>query len=126
MCETNFFICESCKSIVRVISDSGTPMTHCNEKMIPLEPRTTREGAEKHLPVVKVNADSVKIEIGAVTHPMTEDHHIEWIYLQTDKGAHTRYLKTDDRPEAHFCLTDEKPIAAFAYCNIHGLCKTSF
>ena len=66
------------------------------------------------------------IKVGSIFHPMTEDHSIAWICLQTTAGTVMRVsLSPNCQPMA--CFTLEKgdtPKAAFAYCNLHGFWKT--
>ena len=67
----------------------------------------------------------VKVEIGEVEHPMTPEHFIGSILLETEDQLHTKWLKPTDAPEAEFTLTgDEKPVAVYEYCTLHGLWKT--
>ena len=90
--------------------------------MTKLEPGVTDAAAEKHVPVISYNANTVTVAIGEVEHPMTEAHHIGWVYLKTDKGAQRKCLAATDAPFVTFALCeDEKPLAAYAYCNLHGL-----
>ncbi len=124
MKETKFFICEHCGNIVGVIHDAGVPMMCCGQKMTQLVPGTVEASVEKHLPVVTVNGDKVKVEIGSVAHPMAEEHSILWVYLQTDKGGQRKNLAVGEAPSVEFALCDEKPVAVYAYCNLHGLWKT--
>ena len=119
-----FFICEHCGNLVGVIHDAGVPMMCCGQKMTQLVPGTVEASVEKHLPVVTVDGDKVKVEVGSVAHPMAEEHSILWVYLQTDKGGQRKNLKVGEAPIAEFSLLDEKPVAAYAYCNLHGLWKT--
>ena len=119
-----FFICEHCGNLVGVINDSGVPMVCCGQKMTQLIPGTVEASVEKHLPVVTVDGDKVKVEVGSVAHPMAEEHSILWVYLQTDKGGQRKNLKVGEAPVAEFSLLEEKPVAAYAYCNLHGLWKT--
>lgn len=119
-----FFICEHCGNLVGVIHDAGVPMMCCGQKMTQLVPGTVEASVEKHLPVVTVDGDKVKVEVGSVAHPMAEEHSILWVYLQTDKGGQRKNLKVGEAPVAEFSLLDEKPVAAYAYCNLHGLWKT--
>ena len=119
-----FFICEHCGNLVGVINDAGVPMMCCGQKMTQLIPGTVEASVEKHLPVVTVDGDKVKVEVGSVAHPMSEEHSILWVYLQTDKGGQRKNLKVGEAPVAEFSLLDEKPVAAYAYCNLHGLWKT--
>ena len=124
MVETKFFICKHCKNLVGVINDAGVPMMCCGQAMTRLEPGAIDASAEKHIPVVKVDGDKVMVEIGSVAHPMTEEHSILWVYLQTDKGGQRKNLRVGAEPKAEFALLHEKPLAVYAYCNIHGLWKT--
>ena len=124
MKETKFLICEHCKNLVGVINNGGVPMMCCGQKMTELVPDSVDSSPEKHTPVVTVENDKVIAEIGSVPHPMSEEHSIMWVYLQTDKGGQRKNLKADGKPRAEFALLDEKPLAVYAYCNIHGLRKT--
>ena len=119
-----FFVCEHCGNLVGVINDAGVPMMCCGQKMTQLIPGTVEASVEKHLPVVTVDGDRVKVEIGSVAHPMAEEHSILWVYLQTDKGGQRKNLAVGEAPVAEFSLLDEKPVAVYAYCNLHGLWKT--
>ena len=119
-----FFVCEHCGNLVGVIHDAGVPMMCCGQKMTQLIPGTVEASVEKHLPVVTVDGDKVKVEIGSVAHPMAEEHSILWVYLQTDKGGLRKNLAVGEAPVAEFSLLDEKPVAVYAYCNLHGLWKT--
>ena len=124
MNKTRFFICEHCGNIIGLIKNAGVPIKCCGQNMTELTPGTVEASVEKHLPVVTVENNIVTAKIGEVTHPMTEEHYIEWIYLETDKGGQRKALTPDDAPEATFALCDEKPVAVYAYCNLHGLWKT--
>lgn len=118
-----FFICSHCGNIVGLIQEAGVPMICCGEKMEELVPNTVDAAQEKHVPVVTVDGNTVKIEIGSVEHPMADEHYIQWIYLQTEKGGQRKSLKPGDKPSATFALVDDKAVAAFEYCNLHGLWK---
>ena len=118
-----FFVCEHCGNLVGVINDAGVPMMCCGQKMTQLIPGTVEASVEKHLPVVTVDGDKVKVEVGSVAHPMAEEHSILWVYLQTDKGGQLKYLEVGKEPAVSFSVVDEKPVAVYAYCNLHGLWK---
>ena len=124
MKETKFFICEHCGNLVEVVNDAKVPMICCGQKMTQLIPGTVEASVEKHLPVVTVDGDKVRVEIGSVAHPMAEEHSILWVYLQTDKGGQRKNLAVGEAPAAKFALLGEKPEAVYAYCNLHGLWKT--
>jgi superoxide reductase len=122
MCENRFYVCEKCGNLVGMIHFSGVNPVCCGQKMTKLEAGTVEASREKHIPVVSVEGDSVKVSVGSVIHPMTEEHNIAWIYLLTDKGGHRRCLAPNEAPEATFHLSEgENAIAVYAYCNLHGL-----
>ena len=121
MAKKKFYICERCGNIVEKIHDSGVQLVCCGQKMTALEPGTVEASHEKHIPVVTVNGNTVKVEIGSAVHPMVAEHSILWIYLETDRGGQLKYLEVGKEPAAVFALVDEKPVAAYAYCNLHGL-----
>ena len=124
MKENRFYICEHCGNIVGMIHDAGVPLVCCGQKMTKLEPNTVEAAVEKHLPVVTVEGDTVKAVVGEVAHPMTEEHSIQWLYLQTDRGGQRTSIVPGEAPEVTFASNGEKPVAVYAYCNLHGLWKT--
>ena len=121
MCETKFYVCEKCGNLVGMIHASGVPMMCCGQKMTKLEAGAVEASREKHIPEVSVEGDTVKVVVGSVLHPMTEEHLIEWVYLMTDRGGQRKCLNAGDAPEVEFKLAGEKPLAVYAYCNLHGL-----
>ncbi|MBQ2985554.1 MAG: desulfoferrodoxin [Clostridia bacterium] len=124
MTNNKFYICRHCGNIVNSIKNSGVPMVCCGEKMEELTANTVEASQEKHLPVVSILGDKVKVEVGSAAHPMLEEHSIQWIYLETTKGGQRKDLQPGEAPEAEFTLTNEKPVAVYEYCNLHGLWKT--
>lgn len=123
MSEVKFLICEKCGNLVGVVNDSGAPVSCCGEPMKVLEAGVTDAAAEKHVPAVTVDGNTVRVSVGSVAHPMTAEHSILWVYLKTDKGGHRKNLSPGDAPEVCFALCDEKPSEVYAYCNLHGLWK---
>lgn len=122
--KTKFYICKHCGNIIGLINNAGVPLVCCGEKMTELVANTTDAAVEKHVPVIKITDNLVTVDIGSVPHPMTEEHYISWVYLQTEKGGQRRTLAPNDKPIAEFALTkDDKLQAAYAYCNLHGLWK---
>ncbi|MCR5665376.1 MAG: desulfoferrodoxin [Eubacterium sp.] len=119
-----FFVCEHCGNFVGMIKDAGVPMMCCGQKMTELIPGTSDGAAEKHVPEFKVDGNKVTVNVGSVDHPMTEEHFIEWIALETKKGAQRKVLSPSDKPCVEFALTDDDAVVAvYAYCNLHGLWK---
>ena len=86
---------------------------------------STDAAKEKHVPLVTKKCKQVKVDVGSVAHPMTAEHLIEWVALETEQGYQVKYLKPSAEPVATFTLADDKAVAVYAYCNLHGLWKTS-
>ena len=124
MCEIRFYVCEHCGNIIGVIHDAGVPMMCCGKKMTKLEAGVVEASHEKHIPVVERDGDIIRVTIGSVEHPMLEEHHIAWVYLQTNRGGQRKCLAIGSKPTVSFALCDETPVAVYAYCNLHGLWKT--
>ena len=119
-----FYICRHCGNLVGMIHDAGVPMMCCGQKMEALEPNTVEASGEKHLPVVHVDGNRVTVNVGAVDHPMTEEHLIQWVQLVTDKGSQRKFLNPQEAPVVAFELAGEKPLSVYAWCNLHGLWMT--
>ncbi len=123
MTNIKFYICKHCGNIVEMVNDSGVNPVCCGEKMTVLDAGTVEASREKHIPEAEIIGNTVKVTVGSVLHPMTEEHSILWAELVTDKGVQRKTLETGKEPTVTFALADEKPIAVYAYCNLHGLWK---
>jgi len=67
----------------------------------------------------------MKVKVGSVPHPMTEEHYIEWIEAVKKDGTVCRKpLKPGNPPEVEFLCALSEDIKVRAYCNIHGLWKS--
>lgn len=123
MKETRFFICRHCGNLIGMINSSGVPIICCGEPMKELIAGSEDASVEKHVPVASVSGNIVTVEVGSTAHPMTPEHYIQWVYLQTECGGQRKSLKPGDAPKVTFALDGDKPLAVFAYCNLHGLWK---
>lgn len=123
--KTKFYKCNRCGNIVNKIKDTGVPIICCGQPMELLEANTTEASTEKHLPEVKLEGSTLKVNVGSVQHPMASEHYIEWVYVETETGGYRKDLKPGSEPTVTFELGDEKPVAVYSYCNLHGLWKTS-
>lgn len=122
--EQKFYVCKHCGNMVGMIKNAGVTPVCCGEKMEEVVPNTVDAAKEKHLPVVTVEGNKVKVVVGEVEHPMTSEHSIEWIYIKTVEGAQRKVLEV--KPETEFVLTDsDKVLEVYAYCNLHGLWKVT-
>ena len=126
MKQLRIFACEGCEDVIEVLrSSDGVRFTCCGKEMKELTANTSEGAAEKHIPVVEQNGSEVTVTVGSIAHPMTAEHSINFVYLETEKGLQRVELKSDQAPRACFALAeDDKPVAAYAYCNLHGFWKT--
>ena len=117
-----FLICNHCGNIVAVLRDKGVPIHCCGEEMEELIPDVTEASGEKHIPVYDVEGDTVNVTVGSAEHPMTSEHYIEWICLETEHGIQYTHLDPDDDPKAKFALCEGDDVrAVYAFCNQHNL-----
>lgn len=123
MKEQEFYICKHCGNIVAKVLDRGPKISCCGEEMVLLNANTVDAAKEKHIPAVTVEGSKLTVNVGSVDHPMTAEHHIAWVYVQTEKGGMRKNLAVDAKPHATFVVEDDKAVAVYAYCNLHGLWK---
>lgn len=114
--------CEACGNIVEVLHGGGGELVCCGDPMMLFVENTVDAAREKHVPVVEMTDQGIKVKVGSVPHPMEEKHYIEWVEVIVDGKVCREYLKPGDGPEALFSLQDEN-VTAREYCNIHGLWK---
>jgi superoxide reductase len=114
--------CEVCGNIVEMVHDGVGELVCCNQPMVLQTENTVDAAKEKHVPVIEQVEGGYKVKVGSVAHPMTAEHHIEWIELLADGQAYRQFLKPGDAPEATFHIAAKK-VSAREYCNLHGLWK---
>ena len=125
MGEKKFYISKHCGNMIGMIKSSGVIVVCCGDPMTELKPNTVEASQEKHLPVVTVEGNIVKVKVGSVEHPMTEEHHIAWIYLETEQGGQRKKLAVGSLPEAELAMAGGyKVVGVYEYCNLHGLWLT--
>lgn len=116
--------CEVCGQIVEVLKGGTGELVCCGQPMKLLEENTVDAAVEKHVPVIEKTENGVKVKVGSVPHPMTEEHYIEWIEVITDDRILIKFLKPGEKPERTFTVRGLK-FTARAYCNLHGLWRSS-
>ena len=110
--------------VVEVLNDAGcVDLSCCGEPAELLTAKTADAGKEKHVPVKKKGIGGIRIEVGDVPHPMTAEHHIQWIEVVNGPYVNRKYLQPGEAPAAEFYVADKPGIVVRAYCNIHGLWK---
>ncbi len=123
--ETTFL--KNNEEILYLVSGKKDNLKGCMNEGFSLMDSNTSEGAgEKHIPVVEKNGSKITVKVGSIFHPMTQEHSITWIFLETKRGGQLARLDADGQPVAEFVLADgEEAVAAYAYCNLHGFWKTN-
>ena len=116
------FKCKKCGNIVLRINDKCDMLSCCGESMIELKANSVDAAIEKHVPVIDINGNNITLNCGEIDHPMTDEHYIEFMVIETNKGYSIKYLNPGDEPKCEFVLTENEKIkSAYAYCNLHGL-----
>lgn len=119
---TQFYKCAHCGNVVQKVVDNKVPVFCCGQKMEELVPGTVEASVEKHLPVVTDLGNGVlRVEVGSVHHPMLDEHHIAFVYVETERGGIRIDLK--DEPVCKVYVGQDRPVAVYEYCNLHGLWK---
>ncbi len=122
--EMKFYRCSHCGQIVAIVKGTGVPVVCCGEPMQELKAGTTDAAVEKHVPTYEVKDGKVFVTVGEVEHPMTPEHYIEWVAVQTKQGNQRKALNPGEPPKAVFPLLEgDEVVAVYAYCNLHSLWK---
>lgn len=121
--------CNICHNLVEVLSEGNGELVCCGNLMELIPTNTSEDESinDKHIPIITKTIDGVQIRVGATKHPMTEEHHINFIQaISSDKKyVKTKFLSTEEDPM--LCIKcDCKSLWARALCNIHGLFKGDF
>ena len=120
--EMKFYQCTICGQIAAIVKETGVPLVCCGQDMNELIPGSVDASVEKHVPMIEIDGDKIIVTISSTPHPMTKEHHIEWVSLQSRFGNQRKALKPGMEPKVCFrvCEGDEI-LAVYAYCNLHGL-----
>lgn len=124
MKKLKFYKCEHCGNVVVKLIDKDVPVLCCGEIMTEIVANSKEAVTEKHLPVVKVENNIVEVKVGEVSHPMEENHYINFIAVETDKGYKLVSLYPGNEPIAKVYVGEEIVKTVYEYCNLHGLWKT--
>ena len=122
--EMKFYRCATCGQIVAIVKKTACPVMCCGKPMEEIIPGATDAAVEKHVPVYEVEGNKVVVTVGSVEHPMTEEHYIEWVSIQTKFGNQRKALSPGNEPKVCFAVCDGDEVeAVYAFCNLHGLWK---
>lgn len=127
----DIYRCPVCGNVVEVLHE-GAILSCCGRPMLKMEPNMEETSEEKHMPVVSIDGHGMNIKIGAAEHPMSDEHHIEWVEVISGDRQTTHHLKPGDKPQTSIPFPYDRcdgknsasacgPLIVRAYCNIHGL-----
>ena len=120
----DLYRCKVCGNMVQVILNGFGELVCCGQNMEKLTANTQENVTkEYHIPVyITDNNGFTSIQVGKELHPMTPEHHIEFIErISNDKKCMTlKYINIEDEPrmELQHKVNSEK---AIEMCNLHGL-----
>ncbi|MBR2526127.1 desulfoferrodoxin FeS4 iron-binding domain-containing protein [bacterium] len=122
--------CNICGNLVEVIQNGQGELICCGKPMEQIKTNNSdmEELNDKHVPVIEKVVDGYTIRIGSTKHPMTEEHHINFIQAisKDNKYIKTKFLSVEEEPELSIKCKCEASLWARALCNIHGLFKKEF
>ena len=127
MAEKNsFYKCSICGNLVSVVEAHEGVLVCCGKEMDSMQEKTAeQEGKEKHVPIISVDENIVKVVVGSIEHPMQEEHLIELVQvLKNSEVIAEKRFKPGDKPEAIFIIEDTEGIYARELCNLHGLWRS--
>lgn len=118
--------CNVCGNVVEVLEVGGGTLVCCKQDMALLKAKGKgQEKQEKHVPIMERDGGKVTVKVGAVPHPMEEEHFIEQIELLKDGLViRSASLLPAQEPMAEFCVDDTEGLSARELCNVHGLWKS--
>lgn len=117
-----FYYCPPCHETVVALSGASLPLSCSGIEMVELIPNTAEATREKHTPVVVLHDHTVTVTTGSNEHPMTDEHYIEWIALETEEGIQIKRLRPNMPPTAVFAMAEgDRYRAAYSFCNLHSL-----
>lgn len=122
--KVKFYICNHCGNIIAMVRDCGVPVQCCGENMQEIIPGTSEGSQEKHIPVYDVKDQTVTVSVGTAEHPMTPEHYIEWVCIESKEGIQFKKLKPHASPRASFLISKGDELkAVYVFCNQHSLWK---
>ncbi|MDL2270685.1 desulfoferrodoxin [Methanobrevibacter sp. OttesenSCG-928-I08] len=118
----DIYKCDVCGMVIEVVHEGPGELVCCEKPMELLEAVQKEEGGVKHIPIISVEGNAVKVDVGEIPHPMEKEHWITFIELCIDDEIFRKSLNPGDEPSATFDVNyKDGDIKARIYCNIHGL-----
>ena len=122
MNRSEIYKCPECGLTFEVTTGCGCTVSCCGREMMLMKAQTADVSREKHVPYPESAGSGMRVTVGKETlHPMTEQHHIEWIEVINGPYVNRRYLKPGEEPRADFYVPLRKGMIVREFCNLHGL-----
>ena len=118
-----FYMCPICHNIVGLINGDISHINCCGREMEQLVANTMDAAVEKHVPVYEKVDGEIVVRVGEVEHPMEKEHYIMWIAQVSDNRTTRVQLYPEQATETRFPYIPNSTL--YAYCNKHGLWKTT-
>ena len=118
-----FYLCKKCGNVVALLVNGKGTLTCCGEAMEQLTENTSDAALEKHVPTYDARDGKIVVKVGETLHPMDEEHYINFVALVDGENVEIHNFKPSDEPICTFDYKENSVI--YAYCNKHGLWKTS-
>lgn len=118
-----FYVCKTCGNVIGLIHGNAAALRCCGQEMQLLEANTEDAAVEKHVPVYERVEDEIVVKVGEVEHPMEKDHYIMWVAVVSDNKTTRVRLFPEQSTETR--LPYQPGATLYAYCNKHGLWKTT-
>lgn len=112
--------CPMCGLAVEVLL-AGEELVCCGKPMLLMRENTSDGAKEKHVPVIERCGNGIKVKVGSVDHPMTQEHYIMWIEVIDGDMIYRKKLAAGDVPAACFDIPYNDALVVREYCNLHGL-----
>lgn len=125
MLNFKLYYCSKCDNLIEVTNQKNHDVKLNKEELQELIPNTVEAAKEKHIPAVTIKDNILKVCVGSVEHPMTEEHSIRAIYVVTEDTVYRKYLTAEEKPVFEIPFEEGKHAEVYAYCNLHGLWKKS-
>lgn len=118
-----FYKCQICNNVIGLIHGDADHIVCCGKKMELMEANSTDAAQEKHVPVYEHVEDEIVVKVGNIEHPMEKEHYIMWIAQVADNITTRIRLFPEQETTVRFRYIPNATL--YAYCNKHGLWKTS-
>jgi superoxide reductase len=116
--------CNICGNVVQVKEAGKGTLVCCGEDMS-LTITSNDSLEQTHKPIIKKEEKKITVCVSEKEHPMTKEHHIQWIEINVDGSIYVKKLNVGDSPSAEFKVAGNK-INARILCNKHGIWKSVF